>query len=232
MSHFIRFRSNPITDYLIDNYQAIRSEYLAREQCLKGLNLLEVQNISNKVNPPITTHERKPLYEGGMVVASVFLQRHVLSRFELEQMKFAKDENERWFMPDINESMPTLKKWIDMHKEHLCSTLFHAAQPGSQINFHYGPDSNRTNFRLHLCLTDDPGCVFNIENELHTWKEGELFAFDDAFVYHGIKHRGTKPRIIIAIDVKKTALYKYAINWERRAFIPRLERTVPVIKEW
>ena len=231
MSHFIRFRSNPITDYLIDNYEKIRSEFLERQYRLTGLNLLEIQNTANKINP-LTFRKQQPLYEGNMVISTVFLQRHVMGDTEIEKMKFTKDETERWFMHDTDKSMPTLKRWIDLNRDCVCSTYFLTAQPGSQINFHYGPDSNGSNFRLHLCLTDDPQCVFNIENELHTWKEGDLFAFDDTFVYHGIKHRGTRPRIIVAIDIKKIALYKHAINWERRAFIPKLERTLPVIKEW
>ncbi len=228
MTHFIRFSSNPITDYLTENYQKIRDEYIRRQQLVKNVNVLEIQTTANKVNA-ITIHEKKPLYEGVMYVSSVLLTSEVLSNPEKKGLNWGEDEDERWFMPDLAENMPTLDHWIQQHRPYIASIMFNVAQPGVKLNHHYGPDSNKDNFRIHLCLTADPGCYFDIENEQHIWEEGELFGFDDAFVYHGIKHDGTQPRIIIAIDIKKSVLQEYAIGWEEREFVPRHFRTPPLI---
>jgi hypothetical protein len=85
---------------------------------------------------------------------------------------------------------------------------------------------------MHLCLTGDPNCQFNIENEIYSWSPGDLFAFDDTMCFHGIKHRGHNPRIILSIDIKKEAVRDFAINFVERPFVSSKEKTPPTISEW
>lgn len=230
MSNFIRFDNNPITDYLIDNWKIIRDEFLLQRKQKTGSDLLEVQTFSNKLNAT-TVHERKPLYEGNIVAAALYITKEILSVPEANKLQWGPNEQERWWMDNV-KGMPTLEKWILQHKEHIAGVVFYAAQPGAVINHHYGVDTTYSNFRLHLCLTADPDCVFDIENERHSWKEGDLFGFDDCTYYHGIKHNGTTPRIVLVIDIKKSLLRDYAIDWIERSFVPRAERTPPKILNW
>lgn len=230
MSNYIKFNSNPITDYLTDNWKNIRDEFVAQRKAKMGHNLLEVQNSGNKLNA-ITVHENKPLYQGNIVAAALYVKDEILSAPEAKQLNWQEGEKERRWVDNI-EGMPTLAKWINEYQEHLAGVIFYAAQPGAVINHHYGVDSTYNNIRLHLCLTADPNCVFDIENERHSWIEGDLFGFDDAAYFHGIKHSGTTPRIVLVIDIKKSLLKEHAINWPNRPFIPRLERTPPQIINW
>jgi hypothetical protein len=230
MSNFIRFNSNPVTDYLIHNWEKIRDEFIQQRKDKIGHNLLEVQSVSNKLNG-ITLHEKKSLYQGNIVAAALYVKAEILSSPEANQLNWQKSEEERWWYDNVS-GMPTLAKWINDYKEYLAGVVFYAAQPGSIINHHYGVDSTYDNIRLHLCLTADPECVFDIENERHVWVEGDLFGFDDSSYFHGIKHNGTKPRIVLVIDVKKSLLKQYAINWSSREFVPRLNRTPPQILNW
>jgi len=230
MSNYIKFNKNPVTDYLTDNWGKILDEFLAQRKSKMGHDLLNVQVESNKLNA-ITFHEKKPLYEGNIIAAALYLKHEILSEAEIKQLKWKTDEKERWWLDNI-EGMPTLEKWINEYKEHLASVVFYAAQPGAIINHHYGVDSSYPNIRLHLCLTSDPECWFDIENERHSWIKGDLFGFDDASFFHGIKHNGTTPRIILVIDIKKTLLKEHAINWPCRPFVPRVERTPPDILDW
>ena len=179
----------------------------------------------------ITFHEKKPLYQGNIVAAALYVKAEILSSPEANQLNWQKGEEERWWSDNVS-GMPTLEKWINNYKQHLAGVVFYAAQPGAIINHHYGVDSTYNNLRLHLCLTADPNCCFDIENERHTWTEGDLFGFDDASYFHGIKHNGTIPRIILAIDIKKSLLKEHAINWPSREFVPRANRIPPQILNW
>jgi hypothetical protein len=195
-----------------------------------GHDLLSVQHESNKLNA-ITFHEKKPLYEGNIIAVALYASIGVLSDTEISNLNWQPDEKERhWF--DNIQGMPTLAKWIEDYKEHIESVVFYAAQPGAIINHHYGVDTAYQNIRIHLCLTADPDCWFDIENERHSWIEGDIFGFEDASFFHGIKHNGVKPRIVLAIDIHKSIMKEHAINWPNRPFIPRKERVPPKIINW
>jgi hypothetical protein len=230
MSAYIKFKPNPITDYLIENWGLILDEFIAQRKAKMGHNLLEVQDESNKINGPMV-HNSKPVYLGKIIAAALYVKHEVLTPKESVQLNFPESEKERWWQDNI-EQMPTLKKWINTYQEHLAAVVFYAAQPGSSINHHYGVDSTYQNFRLHLCLTGDPECKFNIENEIHSWVPGDLFGFDDAMYYHGIKHRGTTPRIILSIDIKKSALREFAIDFVERPYLSLPEKPFPIIQDW
>lgn len=230
MSAYIRFRSNPITNYLTANWETIRDEFVAQRLAKMGHNLLEVQEDSNKLNY-VSSIRKEKLFDGKIVAAALYVKPEVLTIPEAKQLNWQPNETERYWKDNI-EQMPAIKKWFETYKEHVASVVFYAAQPGSVINHHFGVDSTRYNFRLHLCLTSDPECKFNIENEIYSWTPGDLFAFDDAMYFHGIKHRGTKPRIILAIDIKKTAIQEFAINFVERPFIPVAHKPFPVIHDW
>jgi len=231
VSNYIRFLPNPITNYLIDNWQLIRDELIQFRLEKTNMNLLEVQHSSNKLNFKETVHLKQPLFQGNILAVALYVHRNILTLSEATQMKWSDEEKERWWNDNIN-SMPTISKWLKEHQTHLNGVVFYAAQPGSYINHHYGVDDTHDNFRMHLCLTGDPECKFNIENEIHAWTPGELFAFDDAMYFHGIKHRGSNPRIILSIDIKKSALQDFAINFVDRPFVTSKEKTPPTIFEW
>jgi hypothetical protein len=50
--------------------------------------------------------------------------------------------------------------------------------------------------------------------------------------YHGIKHRGTTPRIILSIDIKKSALREFAIDFVERPYLSLPEKLFPIIQDW
>lgn len=230
MSNYVKFNSNPVTDYLTDNWESIRDEFINQRIDKTGQNLLDVQLKSNKLNAT-TVHEKKPLYQGSIVAVALYIKKEILSVPEAKQLNWRTDELERYWLDNL-QGMPTLSKWIEQYKEHLSGVVFYAAQPGAVINHHYGVDSTYNNIRLHLCLTADPDCWFDIENERHSWVEGDIFGFDDASYFHGIKHTGTKPRIVLVIDIKKSLLKEHAINWPSREFVPRINRIPPQILNW
>lgn len=239
MSNYIRFNSNPITDYLTDNWQQIRDEYISYMQEKMSLNMLEVQSYSNKLNPVVprgTTKEMKPLYTGNIVNKPLYVKKVSLGSIEQKMMNWKENEEER-FWPDSLKNFPVTARWIN-NNSNICSGIYFAtAQPGSKINHHYGIDTNYPYLRMHLGLITDHECLFNLENEQYAWKDGDLFAFDDNVVYHGIKHNGTIPRTVLIIDILKSVMRDYVINyptprWYEDPFVSRHDRVPPVITNW
>jgi len=119
MSKIIQFDPNPITDYLLENWQQILTEFLEQRKIKLGLDLLEVQNSSNKLNA-VTHHEQRPLYEGNILAAALYIKKEVLSLAESKNMSWGADEQERWWMDNL-EQMPTIKKWVYKHIDSLAS---------------------------------------------------------------------------------------------------------------
>lgn len=231
MSKFIKFRNHPLIDYLTDNWQAIRDEYIAWRQEKFGINLLVPQDHSNKPNG-LTYHKKQKLFEGNIHACALFFQKEVLSSYELVELNWRPDETVRYFQDNI-DNMPTIGKWLSEWRDELSAAVFYTAQPGCRINHHYGVDTQRHNFRVHLCLTEDSKCVFDIENERQPWRVGNVFGFDDNAYYHGMKHEGTVPRSIFVFDVKKTLLEPFAIDYTPAEFIPHHERSFPpMINDW
>lgn len=96
--------------------------------------------------------------------------------------------------------------FVDTFDEQLEQMFFNIAYPGAQITPHLGITNSY--FRVHVCLQNNSGFVFDIAGEKKQWAEGieNNFAFDDGNLRHGVEYidRGeTQPRIVAIFDVKK-----------------------------
>lgn len=224
---YLYFNSSPLTDSLVNNWQTIRDEFYTLLSTEFNYNA-----VFNKINPQVKhdpNGENHILYNGRFNSVPVYLKRELLDRYE------AKDwpEDRKEVMYDARlKHLPFLTNFINEYKHIMGATTFNISFPGSLLSHHFGlsPDY----LRLHLCLKEDHNCIFDIENWRHTWKEGELFAFDDAHVLHGTKHYSTDSstnRIILLIDIKKDYLKQYAKSWPSRTEKP--ERfPIPNLRGW
>jgi aspartyl/asparaginyl beta-hydroxylase (cupin superfamily) len=72
--------------------------------------------------------------------------------------------------------------------------------PGSVINPHRGWTSDF--LRIHLCLSEDPGCQITVGPQTRTWLRGQLLAFKDGGPYlHSVVHKGQHERLILSYDL-------------------------------
>jgi hypothetical protein len=204
-----------------------------------SVNVLEAHSYSNKINPIVPRsddNQMRPLYTGNITNKPLYIKKVALGSLEQKIMSWKKNEEER-FWPESLDNFPVTAKWLNDNLHHCSGIYFATANPGSKINHHYGIDTNYPYLRFHLGLITDTKCIFDLENERHSWKEGELFAFDDNVVYHGIKHDGTIPRTILIVDILKSVMRPYAKNYPtpreyESPFIPRLQRPIPKIVNW
>jgi tetratricopeptide (TPR) repeat protein len=75
--------------------------------------------------------------------------------------------------------------------------FFSRMRPGAHIPPHFGCANNR--LTVHLPLIVPEGCSIRIGDEIHTWREGELFAFDDSFE-HEAWNRSDKDRVVLIFE--------------------------------
>lgn len=236
MSLILKLKSNPYTDYLLANWAQIRDEYVALRRNIHGIeNCLEPNPTESSTKPQVTTlHEQKLIYEGRIHAVPLMVRPESASPADKQRIYIWRDHTQPLFLHKLYELMPTVGHWAKTHEQHLGSVVFYLNQPASRINHHYGPETNLHNLRCHLGLSTDPAAEFDLENDRYTWQDGDLMAFDDSNVYHGVRHRGTKPRLVMAFDFNKELLTPYIENadYVARVFQPKHTRVPPQILNW
>lgn len=232
------FNSCPLLDPLTGQWETIRDEFL--EHLKKKLNLESIttqglmeRETGAKLNYT-TDFFKNQLYYGNFKATSLFLRDTLIDINEAFTLKWPlwrePGGNHVMFFEDNIAEAPTIEKWMMDNIDVIGSITFNTCLPGSRLNHHWGLDDKYV--RFHLVLKGAKGCVFDIENERHEWVDGELFAFDDCNVFHGTKHEGDDFRIIVLIDILKSAVEPYAKNWNCKKYKPREKRKLIEIKDW
>jgi aspartate beta-hydroxylase len=75
--------------------------------------------------------------------------------------------------------------------------FFSRLRPGAHIPPHFGAANNRITIHLPLIVPGD--CSIRIGDEVHAWREGELFAFDDSFE-HEAWNRAASDRVVLIFE--------------------------------
>ncbi|GBP62339.1 hypothetical protein EVAR_42083_1 [Eumeta japonica] len=80
---------------------------------------------------------------------------------------------------------------------------FSLIEPGTHVRPHVGPTNCR--LRMHLGLSNTTGTYLRVDRETRQWREGKVLLFDDSFE-HEVWHNGTRPRLVLIVDVWHPAL--------------------------
>ncbi len=75
--------------------------------------------------------------------------------------------------------------------------FFSHLKPGAHIPPHFGCANNRITVHLPLIVPSD--CAIRVGDDLHSWREGELFAFDDSFE-HEAWNRSGEDRVVLIFE--------------------------------
>jgi len=106
--------------------------------------------------------------------------------------------------------------------------FFSRIRPGAHIPRHYGVANSR--LTVHLPLIVPAGCAIRVGDDIHEWREGELFAFDDSFE-HEAWNRASADRVVLIFEShhpdlshEERAAIQYAFEargrWLRERRIP------------
>ena len=202
MKKYIDISNFPLTKSLIENFDAIRTEFYT----------LSKKQLASKPNNVIVSTNQKPargkiLYSGS--VQSVFTRVVKESCSEPELLAAFGSTLESRVAAQLRfkerqQITKTLEKCIEPYIDFIGSVGFNVIHPPGKINMHYGMCD--TYIRIHMGLDCDPGARFIIENLPHrAWEEKKVFAFSDGDAFHGTEHTGVNPRTILLLDIKKTA---------------------------
>jgi aspartyl/asparaginyl beta-hydroxylase (cupin superfamily) len=144
-----------------------------------------------------------------------------LSEFEEEHVELTEDDvvkseiNNK--LPKIKGLIPTYNKIIKQGEKEgwIRNSFLSKLNPGSIIEPHKGWSNNF--LRCHIGIDVDNECYITKElpnsdlkiKETRTWKEGEWIAFQDGGNYlHSVKHKGTKPRIVLSLDLNLDYIFE------------------------
>lgn len=75
--------------------------------------------------------------------------------------------------------------------------FFSRLKPGAHIPPHFGAANNRITVHLPLIVPND--CTIRVGGEFHSWREGEIFAFDDSFE-HEAWNRSNAERVVLIFE--------------------------------
>ena len=75
--------------------------------------------------------------------------------------------------------------------------FFSRLKPGAHIPPHFGCANNRITVHLPLIVPDN--CAIRVGDDLHTWRESELFAFDDSYE-HEAWNRSSEDRVVLIFE--------------------------------
>lgn len=104
----------------------------------------------------------------------------------------------RWYFNEEEASRYPITAAVLRDADVAETAMFSVLQPGGTILPHCAPWNTR--LTLHLGLSVPPDCEIRVADEVRTWKEGEVLAFDDSFE-HEVWNRSSKSRAILLVDV-------------------------------
>lgn len=85
----------------------------------------------------------------------------------------------------------------------LLSALVSIHTPGTHLSRHRGVTKGMITLHLPLKVPSNPGaCRIEVEDQMHIWREGELFIFDDTYE-HETWNDTDEPRINLMLHVRR-----------------------------
>lgn len=85
----------------------------------------------------------------------------------------------------------------------IMGTVFTVLYPGASIRPHFGPTNYK--YRIHLCLDIDGEGGIVTAYGTRMWEVGKIFILDDSYLHAGF-YEGTRPRVILMVDIAKNGL--------------------------
>lgn len=195
--YFKKFQS-PLIDYIAENYDVLKNDFFE--------NIATSKLVANKPGYKFLDGVTD-LYKGKILSAALKLSTIALDDDERRIMNWSPEEKYRYNWTRLTP--PLSGPWVDFVKKfdnQLEQMFFNVAFPGAAITAHKGISTSY--FRVHICLQENQGFVFDIEGEKKHWYEGagNAFAFDDGNLRHGVNYteiNEIRPRIVAILDVKK-----------------------------
>jgi hypothetical protein len=195
---------HPLSISLRKNYQTIIDEYFQLSEKFLGIkpnNLMGIQINQDESNG-------EELYTGRINSVFTRVAAETCSESELNAVWGSTIEsklaaNNRFAQKQL--LTPTLEKIIEPYLNNIGCVGFNLMYPSTKLSMHYGMISKYA--RFHLGLICDPEAKFHVKGyPPRAWEPGKVWCFDDGDAFHGTVHNGTVPRLILIVDLDRSAI--------------------------
>lgn len=199
MKYFLPFE-NKISHFMRENYVDLEKEFLKH-----------IYPLERYEKPRYIRKNGVLLYQGRIDLVPLKIARILLDDNELRAAGWT-DETELYKFPfkkrylEQYEKLVTWNKLLETFSDSIEQLFFNIAFPNATLSYHYGVTKHC--WRAHVCLQENPGFKFVIEDESKGWVKGmdNAFVFDDGNLWHGIEYQDSgieTPRAVCIIDYKK-----------------------------
>ena len=89
------------------------------------------------------------------------------------------------------------------------AAMFAELPAGSYLGKHRDPYAGSVRYHLGLSTPNDDACFIEVDQERHSWRDGEATIFDETYV-HWAENKGNQTRIILFCDVERPMKYRWA----------------------
>ncbi len=80
--------------------------------------------------------------------------------------------------------------------------MFTVLPPGSKLTRHLDPIACSLRYHLGLSTPNDDRCYISIDNNVHSWRDGQPLLFDETYLHHA--HNDTETtRLILMCDIER-----------------------------
>lgn len=99
---------------------------------------------------------------------------------------------------EILEKIPSVK-----------AAMFAELPAGSYLGKHRDPYAGSVRYHLGLSTPNSPECFIEVDNERHSWRDGEATLFDETYV-HWAQNKTDQTRIILFCDIERPMKWSWA----------------------
>lgn len=201
---YIEVYSHPLSIALRENFDKILEEF--NDLSTKFLGTKPNNTMGTVVNQKESNG--KILYQGKINSVFTRVAESTCSKPEYEAVWGKTPESYKLAEQRFTQKRiltPTLEKIVEPYLADIGCVGFNIMHPPANLSMHYGMVSKYA--RFHMGLICDPEAKFHVENYApRAWEPGKVWCFDDGDAYHGTTHNGTDSRVILIIDLDRSAI--------------------------
>jgi len=194
------------------NYLSPYNFFINRLSLLPNTPLHDSQKIDDlkllKENWQVIRDEAVALAEEGDIKASEKLNdagfnsffRYGWTRFYL-----------KWYDDYLPSAANKCPKTVELLKStpNIKAAMFASLPPGGMLTPHRDPYPGALRYHLGLVTPNDDRCYIKVDEQIHSWRDGEDVLFDETFI-HEAHNKTDEPRIIFFADVHRPLKFAWA----------------------
>ncbi len=117
----------------------------------------------------------------------------------------------KWYDDNLPSAAQRCPNTVELLKQapSVKAAMFASLPPGGVLTPHRDPYPGALRYHLGLVTPNDDDCYIKVDDQVHSWRDGEDVLFDETFIHEA--HNNTdQTRIILFADVHRPLRYAWA----------------------